>query len=207
MTRRAIATAILAALSIGLVVGFVTGKAPSEAVPLPSSAFLAVPLPRGQTAGDDSAFVRIAPLRPAPSIEPSPAVASAAPSVTGGSGTEGAYTGSTPATRAGTRSAPGSYGAATERARTWARGLLGEKQWRCLDALVWRESRWSVFAGGDVHGVYGLPQANPGTKMASAGKDWRTNPRTQLRWMLGYVRARYGTACAAYGHAVSVGWY
>lgn len=40
--------------------------------------------------------------------------------------------------------------------------------------------------------AYGIPQALPGTKMASAGADWATNPITQLRWMNDYVNQRYG---------------
>ncbi len=32
------------------------------------------------------------------------------------------------------------------------------------------------------------PQALPGSKMASAGADWQTNPVTQINWGLGYAR-------------------
>ena len=41
--------------------------------------------------------------------------------------------------------------------------------------------------------AYGIPQANPGDKMASAGSDWKTNPATQIRWGLGYIKAEYGS--------------
>lgn len=51
-------------------------------------------------------------------------------------------------------------------------------------------------ASGNVNVAYGIPQANPGTKMASAGADWMTNPITQLRWMNGYV---HGSRFDAYG--------
>jgi hypothetical protein len=50
---------------------------------------------------------------------------------------------------------------------------------------------------GNVYEAYGIPQANPGTKMASAGPDWRTNPWTQLKWMIQYVNGRYGGECQA----------
>jgi LysM repeat protein len=56
-------------------------------------------------------------------------------------------------------------------------------------------------------GAYGLPQALPGSKMASAGADWATNPLTQLRWMLGYVNSSYGGVCAAAAHDLSTGTY
>ena len=59
---------------------------------------------------------------------------------------------------------------------------------------------------GNVNEPYGIPQANPGTKMSSAGKDWATNPWTQLRWMIGYVQ-QYGGECAALAHRQTHGSY
>jgi LysM domain-containing protein len=56
-------------------------------------------------------------------------------------------------------------------------------------------------------GAYGLPQALPGGKMASAGADWATNPVTQLQWMLGYVDSTYGGVCNAAAHDLSTGSY
>jgi hypothetical protein len=76
----------------------------------------------------------------------------------------------------------------------------------CLRALIDRENPpWETtldygFGHGNVYEAYGLPMANPGTKMASAGPDWRTNPWTQIRWMIGYVNGRYGGSCAALAH-------
>ena len=58
-----------------------------------------------------------------------------------------------------------------------------------------------------VLGAYGIPQALPGSKMASAGADWATNPVTQIRWGLGYIQDRYGSPCGAWGHSQSHGWY
>lgn len=80
-------------------------------------------------------------------------------------------------------------------------------QWPCMDALVFRESGWSVTATNPSSGAYGLPQSLPGDKMASAGPDWRSNPRTQLRWMAGYVAGRYGSFCAADGFQRANRWY
>ncbi|GAA3595280.1 hypothetical protein GCM10022198_18910 [Klugiella xanthotipulae] len=77
----------------------------------------------------------------------------------------------------------------------------------CLVALWNKESHWNVYANNASSGAYGIPQALPGSKMASAGADWATNPDTQIRWGLGYITGRYGSPCGAWGHSQSVGWY
>lgn len=87
-----------------------------------------------------------------------------------------------------------------------ARGW-GEDQFACLVALFNRESHWNVYAGNPVSGAYGIPQALPGSKMASAGADWQTNPRTQITWGLNYIAGRYITPCGAWGHSQAKGWY
>lgn len=87
-----------------------------------------------------------------------------------------------------------------------ARGW-GEDQYSCLVSLFNRESHWNVYAGNPVSGAYGIPQALPGSKMASAGPDWQSNPRTQITWGLNYIAGRYITPCGAWGHSQSVGWY
>jgi hypothetical protein len=70
-----------------------------------------------------------------------------------------------------------------------------------------KESGWRVNAYNSGSGAYGIPQALPGSKMASAGADWQTNAATQIKWGLGYIKGRYGTPCGAWGHSQSVGWY
>lgn len=87
-----------------------------------------------------------------------------------------------------------------------ARGW-GDDQFACLLPLWSRESGWRVDAQNGGSGAYGIPQALPGSKMASAGADWQTNPATQITWGLGYIAARYGTPCGAYSHSLSTGWY
>jgi len=64
--------------------------------------------------------------------------------------------------------------------------------------IIDHESSWDPKATNPESGAYGLPQSLPGSKMASAGSDWRTNPITQLRWMKGYVNSVYGGARNAY---------
>lgn len=79
-------------------------------------------------------------------------------------------------------------------------------QFDCLDRLWTHESGWSV-SSANPSGAYGIPQALPGRKMASAGADWRTNGKTQIRWGLGYIADRYGTPCGAWAHYRSHHWY
>lgn len=83
----------------------------------------------------------------------------------------------------------------------------GGAEFDCLVALWNKESRWNVYSHNTSSGAYGIPQALPGAKMASAGADWATNPDTQIRWGLGYIKGRYGSPCAAWAHSQSVGWY
>jgi len=94
--------------------------------------------------------------------------------------------------------------------RAIARDMLAKRgqsdQFGCLDNLWTRESGWRTTASNP-SGAYGIPQALPGSKMASAGDDWRTNPATQIRWGLGYIDGRYGTPCNAWAHFQSRGWY
>jgi murein DD-endopeptidase MepM/ murein hydrolase activator NlpD len=83
----------------------------------------------------------------------------------------------------------------------------GSGQFSCLNSLWNRESGWNLHATNPSSGAYGIPQALPGSKMASAGSDWRTNPVTQIRWGLDYISDRYGTPCGAWGHSEATGWY
>ncbi|GAA2021964.1 hypothetical protein GCM10009819_00600 [Agromyces tropicus] len=83
----------------------------------------------------------------------------------------------------------------------------GSDQFGCLVDLWNKESGWNVYAQNPYSGAYGIPQALPGDKMATAGADWATNAATQIKWGLGYIAGRYGTPCGAWSHSVSVGWY
>lgn len=83
----------------------------------------------------------------------------------------------------------------------------GDDQFKCLVALWQKESGWRVDAHNKSSGAYGIPQALPGSKMASAGSDWRTNPATQIKWGLGYIKNRYGDPCGAWSHFLRKNWY
>ena len=76
----------------------------------------------------------------------------------------------------------------------------------CLNNIYTRESGWRYNAE-NASGAYGIPQALPGDKMASAGSDWMTNPATQIKWGLGYIQERYGDPCSAWSFWQAHGYY
>ena len=88
-----------------------------------------------------------------------------------------------------------------------AEKLVPSGQFGCFDWVVTRESGWSVTATNPSSGAYGLGQALPGSKMASEGSDWRTNPVTQIKWVLSYMDGRYGSPCGAQSFWESHNWY
>ncbi len=92
-------------------------------------------------------------------------------------------------------------------AQQYALSRLGSVQYQCLYSLFERESTWRTFARNPYTGAYGIPQALPGSKMATAGADWATNPVTQVKWGISYVDGTYGSACGAWNHELSHGWY
>jgi hypothetical protein len=102
--------------------------------------------------------------------------------------------------------------AASGSPRQIAQAMLGSFGWSssqfsCLDPLWEHESRWSVTAANPGSGAFGIPQALPGSRMASAGPDWQTSAATQITWGLRYIRNTYGSPCAAWSHAQATGWY
>jgi hypothetical protein len=84
---------------------------------------------------------------------------------------------------------------------------FGLDQMPCLDKLFTRESGWNVNAYNKSSGAGGIPQALPMSKMASEGADYKTNPATQIRWGLKYIKGRWSTPCGAWAHSQSSGWY
>jgi hypothetical protein len=85
-------------------------------------------------------------------------------------------------------------------------GFDPHTQFSCLDSIWTRESGWR-FNAANASGAYGIPQALPGSKMATAGADWQTNPATQIKWGLGYIQGQYGTPCGAWSFWQANGWY
>ena len=82
-----------------------------------------------------------------------------------------------------------------------------ETQLEPLINLWNRESKWNPNAHNRSSGAHGIPQALPGSKMASEGSDYYTNPEPQIRWGLKYIAGRYGSPAAAWSHSQSRGWY
>lgn len=111
--------------------------------------------------------------------------------------------------------------------KTYAKSQMGvingvssssvESEFQCLNNLWNRESNWRPTALNPAFApskspipenqAYGIAQAAPGSKMATEGADWKTNPQTQVRWGLKYIKDRYGTPCAAWAHSEAVNWY
>ena len=83
----------------------------------------------------------------------------------------------------------------------------GSSQFDCFNNIIMRESMWRVNATNPSSGAYGIPQALPGSKMASVGGDWRTNPATQIIWGIKYMKDRYGSPCGAWSFKRANGWY
>ncbi|MFG2354014.1 lytic transglycosylase domain-containing protein [Streptomyces sp. NPDC048521] len=88
-----------------------------------------------------------------------------------------------------------------------ARQMVSAGQFQCFSNIVDHESSWNYRAVNASSGAYGLFQALPGSKMASAGADWQTNPATQIKWGLSYMNGRYGSACQAWSFWQANHWY
>ena len=129
----------------------------------------------------------------------------AAQPLQGAGGTSGGAAGGT---MAGPAAAPPDPGTA----QSIAYNMLSSFGWSpstyfsCLNNIYTRESGWRYDAE-NASGAYGIPQALPGSKMATAGADWMTNPATQIKWGLGYIQSRYGDPCSAWSFWEAHGYY
>jgi hypothetical protein len=85
-------------------------------------------------------------------------------------------------------------------------GFSPQTYFGCLVDIWNRESGWRYDAE-NASGAYGIPQSLPGSKMASAGADWETNPATQIKWGLGYIKNTYGNPCSAWAFEEANGYY
>lgn len=97
-------------------------------------------------------------------------------------------------------------------AKAYAAAALGGHGWgasemTCLNTLWTKESEWLTSATNASSGAYGIPQALPGTKLATAGGDWQTNYKTQINWGLTYIESRYGSPCSALNFHYANNWY
>ncbi len=118
----------------------------------------------------------------------------------------------TPAAAQPSQAAAATVPAASGSPQRIAVAMLGSFGWSasqfsCLDPLWAHESGWSVSAYNAGSGAFGIPQALPGSRMASAGPDWQTDPATQIKWGLQYIKGSYGSPCGAWAHEEATGWY
>ena len=118
----------------------------------------------------------------------------------------------TPAAAQPSQTATATVPAASGSPQQIAEAMLGSFGWSasqfsCLDPLWAHESGWSVSAYNAGSGAFGIPQALPGSRMASAGPDWQTDAATQIRWGLAYIKGTYGSPCGAWAHEEATGWY
>ncbi|MEU3829608.1 transglycosylase SLT domain-containing protein [Streptomyces sp. SID486] len=88
-----------------------------------------------------------------------------------------------------------------------ARQMVAGDQFQCFSNIVDHESSWNYHAVNASSGAYGLFQALPAGKYASAGADWQTNPATQIKWGLNYMNERYGSPCQAWSFWSANHWY
>ncbi len=88
-----------------------------------------------------------------------------------------------------------------------ARQMVAADQFQCFSNIVNHESSWNYQAVNASSGAYGLFQALPAGKYASAGADWRTNPATQIKWGLNYMNERYHSPCGAWSFWQANSWY
>ncbi|MFI1524344.1 lytic transglycosylase domain-containing protein [Kitasatospora cineracea] len=107
----------------------------------------------------------------------------------------------------GSGSGSGSSSAYSGTPQQIAAQIVPAGQLQCFSNIVERESSWNVHATNSSSGAYGLMQALPGSKMASAGADWRDNPATQIKWGLAYMNETYGSPCAAWSFWQAHNWY
>lgn len=119
---------------------------------------------------------------------------------------------SVPAYYAGPGSGGGSVSANQELAKQIATAMghadwTTGQQWDDWVKLWNQESGWYEKAKNPSSRAYGIPQALPASKMASAGPDWLTNPATQIKWGVGYIAGRYGSPSAAWAHEQQNNWY
>lgn len=82
-----------------------------------------------------------------------------------------------------------------------------EEDYNAIIKIVYKESNWNANSVNKSSGACGLFQAYPCSKMESAGKDYRTNYKTQIKWGFDYIKSRYGTPTNAWKFWLEHHWY
>jgi hypothetical protein len=133
----------------------------------------------------------------APKLASRAIATTATPVGSGGSGGSGGGGGGSAGLLSGPPPSPGTLKAIAYNMMA-SFGFDAATQFPCVNNIWTRESNWNPLAENATSGAYGIPQALPGSKMASAGPDWQTNATTQIKWGLGYIKSVYGTPCNAW---------
>ncbi|MFJ9948733.1 transglycosylase SLT domain-containing protein [Kitasatospora sp. NPDC091207] len=102
---------------------------------------------------------------------------------------------------------PATASAATASPQAIAAQIVPAGQLASFKQIIAHESSWNVTATNPSSGAYGLAQALPGSKMATHGADWKTNPSTQIKWALDYMNGRYGSPNGAWAFWQTHHWY
>lgn len=114
----------------------------------------------------------------------------------------------TPTAAAAAAPAAAPAAASSASAKAIAKKMIPDNaQFAAFSKIVEHESGWNVTARNASSGAYGLVQALPASKMASAGSDWKTNAQTQIKWGLDYMKSRYGSPVGAWAFWQANGWY
>ncbi|MDW8810717.1 transglycosylase SLT domain-containing protein [Streptomyces scabiei] len=104
--------------------------------------------------------------------------------------------------------APAQAASEASQAQAIAKKMIGNSaQYACFSHIVDHESDWNIHATNASSGAYGLVQALPGSKMSSAGSDWKNNAATQIKWGVDYMKDRYGSPCGAWNFWQANNWY
>jgi hypothetical protein len=82
--------------------------------------------------------------------------------------------------------------------KTYAKWQLSTEEFRCLNKLWSKESRWNHEADNPNSTAYGIPQL---LKMTE------TDPLKQVDLGLKYIRHRHGDACQAWSFHRKRNWY
>ncbi|MGW3043038.1 aggregation-promoting factor C-terminal-like domain-containing protein [Kitasatospora sp. NPDC001159] len=117
------------------------------------------------------------------------------------------FAGAASLTALGAAVVPATANAADASPQAIAARMVPADQLASFSQIISHESGWNVTATNPSSGSYGLGQALPASKMASAGADWKTNPATQIKWALNYMNTRYGSPNAAWAFWQTHHWY
>ncbi len=84
---------------------------------------------------------------------------------------------------------------------------INVSDFKYVEFILNKESTWNHLAVNSSSGAYGLCQALPASKLATAGSDWKQSPKTQMKWCNNYAIQRYGSWEKAHSFWVENSWW